>query len=142
MIEVNSLPHINACFNALSSLLLIIGFIFIKKGNVTAHKKCMLSALFCSSLFLVGYLTYHYFHGTTRFTAEGVVRTVYFSILISHTLLSMLIVPLIGLLLWFAFKQKFHSHKRLAKWTFPMWLYVSISGLLVYFFLYHWYPPA
>ena len=139
---INLLPHINATFNALSAVFLLTGFFFIKRKNVPAHKKCMLLALSASALFLVGYLTYHAIHGTTRFTEQGFVRTLYFSILISHTLLAMLIVPLIGRVLWFAYKQTFEKHKRLARWTFPMWLYVSVTGVLVYFFLYHWYPPT
>lgn len=102
----------------------------------------MLLALSASALFLVGYLTYHSIHGTTRFTEQGFVRTLYFTILISHTFLAVVIVPLVARVLWFAYKQTFEKHKRLARWTFPIWLYVSVTGVLVYFFLYHWYPPG
>ncbi len=139
---INLLPHINATFNALSALFLLTGFFFIKKKQVASHKKCMLLALSTSALFLVGYLTYHAIHGTTRFTEQGFVRTLYFTILISHTFLAVLIVPLVGRVLWFAYKQTFEKHKRLARWAFPIWLYVSVTGVLVYFFLYHWYPPT
>ncbi len=138
---ISNLPHINACFNSLCVILLLTGFYFIKQGNKEAHKRSMLLALLCSVIFLTGYLTYHSYHGTTRFTEEGIIRIVYFSILISHTILAMVIVPLVGLLLWYAYKQKFDSHKRLARWTFPIWLYVSSTGVLVYFFLYHWFVP-
>lgn len=139
---IENLPHLNATLNATSALLLLTGFYFIKQKKVTAHKTCMLLALLASALFLAGYLTYHYYHGATRFPGEGSIRTVYFSLLISHTLLAMLIVPMIGGTLYFALREKFHKHKRLARWTFPLWLYVSVTGVLVYFFLYHWYPQT
>jgi len=137
---IENLPHLNATLNATSALLLLTGFYFIKQKKVTAHKTCMLLALLTSTLFLAGYLTYHYYHGTTPFPGEGAIRTFYFSLLISHTFLAIVIVPMIGVTLYFALREKFQKHKRLARWTFPLWLYVSVTGVLVYFFLYHWYP--
>jgi len=100
----------------------------------------MLAALVASTLFLVGYLTYHHFHGVTRFMAQGWIRPTYFAILISHTVLAIAIVPLVLITLYRALRRQFDRHKRLARWTFPLWLYVSVTGVLIYFILYHWFP--
>jgi putative membrane protein len=127
----------------MSALLLVTGFYFIKfKKDVNAHRFCMLSAFGVSILFLISYLTYHYFHGATRFLGQGIFRPVYFSILISHTFLAVVIVPLILITLSFAIRGNFEKHKKIARITFPLWLYVSVTGVLIYFLLYHWFPHA
>ncbi len=135
------LPHVNASLNATSALLLTAGYFFIRRKRVTAHKTCMISALVVSLLFLISYLTYHYQVGSVRFTGKGWIRPVYFSILISHTVLAAAIVPLVLITLRRALKGRFDKHVRIARWTLPVWLYVSITGVLVYWMLYHLYRP-
>src|SRR5262245_18818874 len=134
------LPHLNACLNATSGILLIAGYTFIRLGRVTAHKRCQLSALTASVLFLASYLTYHYFYGATRFAGQGIARPVYFTILISHTILALVIVPLVAITLKRALRTDFARHRRIARITLPLWLYVSVTGVLVYLMLYHIYP--
>ncbi len=129
------LPDLNAFLNTLTSCLLVLGLRQIKKGHVETHKKVMLSALFTSALFLISYILYHYFHGDTQFVGVGLLKMTYFFILISHIILSIINLPLILLTLFFAFKQNHEKHKKFAKITFPIWLYVSVSGVLVYLFL-------
>lgn len=132
---VTYLPATNAILNSITSILLILGFQFIRNGKREAHIRTMLAAVGTSALFLVSYITYHHFQGDTKFLAEGLVRYIYFFILISHILLSMVQVPLIFLTLIFAFRQNFEKHKTVARWTFPIWLYVSVTGVLIYAFL-------
>jgi len=134
------LPHLNAFLNATSGILLIAGYKFIRRGRIAAHKRCQLSALTSSSVFLASYLTYHYFHGSTRFPGQGIARPIYFTILISHTFLAVVIVPLVGVTLTRALRSDFERHRRIARITFPLWLYVSATGVLVYLMLYHFYP--
>ena len=136
------LPHVNALLNATSGLLLVVGFYFIMRRRVRAHLTCMTAALAVSALFLVSYLVYHYNHGSTRFTGQGAVRPLYFIILISHTVLAALIVPLIALTLRRAWRGEFGRHMRIARWTFPLWLYVSVTGVIVYLMLYQLYPSS
>jgi len=136
-IELSDLPTVDAALNAASAALLTLGFIFIRRGNVRDHKACMLSAVATSTLFLACYLTYHYFHGTTRFTGQGTVRPLYFAILISHTVLAAAIVPLVVTTLYRALRGRFNLHRRIARWTLPAWLYVSVTGVVVYWMLYH-----
>ena len=136
------LPHLNALLNATSAVLLLAGYSFIRRGQVSAHKRCQLSALTTSSLFLVSYLTYHYFHGATRFAGQGIVRPVYFTVLVSHTILAVVIVPLILITLFRALRADFVRHRRIARLTLPLWLYVSVTGVLVYLMLYHFYPSV
>jgi uncharacterized membrane protein YozB (DUF420 family) len=136
------LPHLNALLNATSGVLLVAGYSFIRRGRVSAHKRCQLSALTTSSLFLVSYLTYHYFHGATRFAGQGIARPVYFTILVSHTILAVVIVPLILVTLTRALRSDFLRHRRIARVTLPLWLYVSVTGVLVYLMLYHIYPSV
>lgn len=137
---LQDLPTVNACLNAASGALLIAGFWFIRHQNIRAHMTCMLSAVGTSVLFLAGYLTYHFQVGTTRFMGEGPWRAVYFSLLGTHTVLAMAIVPLVAITLVLALKGRFSRHRRIARWTLPLWLYVSATGVLVYFMLYHWFP--
>ena len=134
------LPHVNAFLNATSAVLLIAGYNFIRRGRIAAHKRCQLSALTASTLFLASYLTYHYFHGATRFPGQGIARPIYFTILISHTILAVIIVPLIAVTLWRALRTDFARHRRIARITLPLWLYVSVTGVIVYLMLYHIYP--
>lgn len=136
-LELSDLPTVDAALNATSAVLLTLGYIFIRRGNVRAHKTCMLSALGTSAVFLACYLTYHYFHGTTRFPGHGAVRPVYFTILISHTVLAAVIVPLVVTTLYRALRGRFALHRRIARWTLPAWLYVSVTGVVVYWMLYH-----
>jgi uncharacterized membrane protein YozB (DUF420 family) len=134
------LPHLNAVLNTTSALLLLAGFRFIRLGRIQAHRNCQVTAVFTSTLFLISYLTYHYFHGTTRFAGLGIVRPVYFIILITHTILAVVIVPLIIVTLYQAARGDFVRHRRIARWTLPLWLYVSVTGVIVYLMLYQIYP--
>jgi putative membrane protein len=133
---VLSLPAANAFFNSLSALCLTFGFINIKRGNRKVHMRFMLSATVFSALFLVSYITYHSFHGDTKFPlGYGWVRPAYLTLLASHILASMVALPLILLTLWYATRSQFQFHKKVARWTFPIWLYVSVTGVIVYFVL-------
>jgi len=127
----------NATLNGTSAILLSLGYYFIRQRAVSAHKRCMLGAFVASTLFLISYLVYHYHVGSVRFTGSGGIRTVYFAILISHTILAALIVPLVLVTLWRAWKVRFEKHKRIARWTLPLWLYVSVTGVVIYLMLYH-----
>jgi uncharacterized membrane protein YozB (DUF420 family) len=136
------LPHLNAFLNGTSAVLLFTGYSFIRARNVSAHRACQTAALIVSSLFLASYLTYHYYHGATRFLGVGFVRPLYFTILTSHTILAIVIVPLIFLTFYRALRGDFVRHRRIARVTLPLWLYVSVTGVIVYLMLYHFYPHA
>ena len=137
----HDLPAINATLNGLSAILLTLGFIFIKRGNKLAHRNCMAAALITSTIFLAGYLTYHFTVKTvTHFVEPQWFRPWYFALLISHTILALVILPLIFTTVFFAAKQNFERHKRFARWTWPLWLYVSVTGVLVYLLLYQIFP--
>jgi putative membrane protein len=136
------LPHVNAVLNTTSALLLLAGFSFIRRGRIQAHRNCQVTAVVTSTLFLVSYLTYHYYHGATRFAGQGLVRPLYFTILITHTILAVVIVPLILVTLYRAARGDFIRHRRIARWTLPLWLYVSVTGVIVYLMLYHLYPST
>ncbi len=133
-----SLPTLNACLNFTSAVLLTAGFVAIKKGHRERHQKLMLAAVLVAGTFLVSYIIYHHFHGDTRFGGEGLVRPIYFFVLISHIALSMVALPLVLTTLFFAGTEQFQRHKKLARFTFPIWLYVSVTGVAVYFFLKLW----
>ncbi len=139
-------PHINAGLNALSGLFLVTGFYFIMKRRIAEHRFCMLAASSVSALFLLCYLTHHalrtyYFGlGPTRFTGQGLIRPVYFTILTSHTILAVAIFPFVIMTLRRALKGNYESHKKLARLVFPIWLYVSVTGVIVYLLLYQFYP--
>lgn len=139
-------PHLNASLNALSSIFLISGFFMILRKRIAAHRACMLAASSVSALFLVGYLTHHairtyYFGiGPTKFTGEGIARPIYFTILTSHTILAALIGPFVILTLRRGLKGWYESHKKLARLVFPLWLYVSLTGVVVYLMLYQLFP--
>ena len=136
MIPVSYLPTVNAVLNSASALLLVPGYLFIRSKKVLAHKLCMLSAFTTSTLFLISYLSYHYQVGSVPFKGQGWIRTVYFTVLISHTILAVTIVPLVLITLSRALKGSFDRHKRIARWTLPIWLYVSVTGVIVYWMLY------
>jgi putative membrane protein len=138
--DLSILPTVDAFLNTTSAVLLGLGYYFIRRRNIRAHKTCMIAAVGTSTLFLACYLTYHYFHGTTRFTGQGTVRTVYLTILGTHTVVAVAVVPLVILTLHRAFRARFDLHKRIARWTLPIWLYVSITGVIVYWMLYHLHP--
>ena len=135
----DALPHLNAALNATSGVLLCAGFYFIRRRRIAAHRACMLAALASSVAFLISYLVYHAHHGTTRFAGQGAVRPLYFFILTTHTTLAAVIVPLIVITLGRAWRGEFGRHMRLARWTLPLWLYVSVTGVVVYLMLYHFY---
>lgn len=135
-----ALPGLNAILNSTSAVLLIAGRIFIARGRRSAHRACMIGAVSVSVLFLVSYVTYHSLHGSTRFLGEGWIRTVYFAILGTHTVLAALIVPLVLITLRRGLKEDFLRHRKIARWTFPLWLYVSVTGVIVYLMLYQLYP--
>jgi putative membrane protein len=137
---ISYLPHLNATLNSISALFLISGYAFIRNGRVRAHRNCQLSAVFASALFLISYLTYHYHHGDTPFPGKGIIRPIYFAILITHVILAMVIVPLVLITVYRAGRGDFERHKRIARWTLPLWLYVSVTGVIVYLMLYHLYP--
>ena len=132
---VSDLPAANALFNSLSAVCLILGYINIRRRNRVVHMRFMLSATVFSALFLVSYITYHYFHGDTKFPGHGWIRPVYFFILITHISLSLVALPLILGTLWWALRSQFRFHRKIARWTLPVWLYVSITGVIVYFVL-------
>jgi protein SCO1/2/putative membrane protein len=135
-LPLKKLPSLNAALNGTSGVFLLVGFAFIKAKRIGAHKACMLLALGCSTLFLVSYLTAHYYLGSTKYAGEGPMRTAYFAILISHTVLAAIIVPLAGITVVRAFQGAIERHKAVARWTFPLWLYVSVTGVVIYFMLY------
>ncbi len=129
-------PQINAGFNLTSALFLAAGYCFIRRKNVAYHRICMTSALAVSVVFLVSYLAYHATVGSVRYTGQGPLRTVYFTILLSHTVLAAAIVPLILRTLFLAVKARFEEHRRWARWTLPLWFYVSVTGVVIYGMLY------
>jgi uncharacterized membrane protein YozB (DUF420 family) len=139
---ITSLPSVNATLNATSAVLLVVGYYHIRQGHQQAHRTCMLAAFLISVLFLISYLIYHFHAGTTRFTGQGWIRPVYFALLLSHTILAAL-VPFLGVLtLSRALRQQFDRHRAIARWTLPIWLYVSVTGVVIYWLLYHIYAPA
>lgn len=138
-----ALPALNAALNGVAACFLLLGLFFILHKDRKRHRACMLAAVACSLLFLTSYLIYHFGHaGITRFTTEGWPRTLYFAILWTHTPLAALVAPLIIITLRRALRSDFSAHRRLARWTFPIWMYVSITGVLIYFMLYRWFPSA
>jgi len=130
-------PVINATLNGTSAVLLLVGHNLIKRGRMAAHRAVMISAVVTSSLFLTSYLYYHYHVGSVHFPGHGFWRQVYFTILISHTLLAITIVPLVIITLIRALRERFDRHAAIARWTYPLWLYVSVTGVVIYFMLYH-----
>ena len=132
---VAALPAVNASLNALSAILLISGYVAVRRKNYARHIAFMLGAVGSSALFFVSYVVYHSFQGDTKFLATGIVRPVYFFILISHIVLSVVVVPMILTSLWLSFSGRMATHKRVSRWTLPIWLYVSVTGVLIFVML-------
>jgi putative membrane protein len=133
--DVSFLPAVNASLNALAATLLLCGYLAIRRRNWRVHRFFMVAAFAASSLFLVSYLVYHAVHGDTRYLGTGAMRTLYFSILTSHILLSVTVVPLALTAFWFAFRRQFNRHRRVTRVLWPIWMYVSITGVAIYFLL-------
>ncbi len=144
--SIHDLPAVNASLNGLSAIFLTAGFIFIRRKNIPAHKRCMISAFVTSCIFLVCYLTYHTYlgvvlhQGPTKFLNPAWFRPIYLTILLTHTILAMVIVPMILITLSRALREKFDKHKQIARWTWPIWMYVSVTGVIVYLLLYQIFP--
>ncbi len=141
---VEVLPAINATLNATSGVLLLIAYVLIKGKRIAQHRRFMLAACFTSIAFLCCYVLNHYLrHGVvTHFKGTGAIRPIYFTLLTTHTVLAMVIVPMAILSVWNGLKMRVPQHRRIARWTFPLWMYVSVTGVLVYFFLYQWFPST
>lgn len=142
MISYHWLAPLNSILNFIAAVLLVCGFICIRKRRVRAHRWCMISALGVSTAFLISYLVYHYHVGDVRFQGHGAVRPFYFTILITHVSLALIILPLIAVTLWRAVGGRFASHRRIARVTWPLWVYVSVTGVIVYLMCYRMYPPG
>ena len=142
MPEITTLPHILAVINSVTVVVLLAGFFFIRNGRRDLHKKAMVTALVLAVLFLAVYVTYHLNAGLAKFGGEGVIRPIYFTILIVHVLGAIALTPMVPMLVWRAVKGRFDDHKRLAKWTWPLWMYVSASGVVVYVMAIHLYPTV
>jgi len=140
---VSDLPAINASLNLVSTVFISTGWYLIRHGAWRRHMACMITAVISSTIFLVGYVIYHVHVGekSTHFAAQGMVRPLYFAMLISHVLLAFTTLPLVILTLIPVFRRRWDRHRRIARWTIPIWLYVSITGVLVYLMLYKWFPP-
>ncbi|HLB00277.1 MAG TPA: DUF420 domain-containing protein [Bacteroidota bacterium] len=138
---IDWLPALNACLNLTSAVLIVAGRSRIRRGDRQFHRRFMLAAVWVSVAFLVSYVVYHSFHGSTKFQGEGIVRPLYFTMLTSHTILAALNVPLVAFALYHALGERFSTHRRAARWAFPVWVYVSITGVLIYLLLYQVYRP-
>ena len=139
-IEIADLPHVNAAFNAVTIVFLAAGFAFIRAGNRARHRAAMIAALAASVGFLVSYLIYHFNSGLAKFGGEGIIRPIYFSILIAHVLIAVVITALVPMTAWRALTGRFEQHRRLARWTWPLWMYVAVSGVVVYVMAVHLFP--
>ena len=140
--DFHQLPALNATLNATSAVLLLLAYRAIRRLDVERHRRLMLAAASTSALFLVSYVVYHARVGSVRFTGQGPVRAVYFSILITHTILAAAIVPMVLRTLFLGLKRLDPAHRRIARWTFPIWLYVSVTGVVIYLMLYRLYAPG
>jgi putative membrane protein len=140
MLEIQDITHVNATLNALSVLFLLLGYKFIRSGNTEKHKLCMLTAVVISAFFLIGYVTYKLNSGFAKFGGEGIIRPMYFTLLIIHVIGAISIVPLVPLTLFRALTGNFEKHKRIARWTWPIWVFVGVSGVVVYIMAIHLYP--
>jgi len=141
-VSVSDLPAVNASLNSLSTVFIATGWWMIAHERKRAHIACMVSALATSTVFLASYLIYHYHVGSVPFTEQGWPRWVYFPILISHVILAMVILPMVTLTVIPALRGRFDKHRRIGRWTMPVWLYVSVTGVLVYLMLYVWFPST
>lgn len=134
------MPALNASLNGLAGLFLIAGYILIRNKKVTAHKVCMVAAVICSILFLSSYLYYHFHAGSTKFAGTGWTRPLYFTILLTHTPLAAVVLPMALITVTRALRGNFAGHRKIARWTWPLWMYVSVTGVLIYLMLYQWLP--
>jgi putative membrane protein len=141
VLSIYSLAPLNAILNTTAAILLLAGFYFVKHQRIRAHRVCMIAAICTSAAFLTSYLIFHYEVGDILFTGRGWIRPIYFLILIPHVILAGLIVPLVLITLYFALRARFMSHRRIARWTWPLWIYVSVTGVIVYLMLYQLYTP-
>ena len=135
-------PALNATLNGTSAVLLVTGRTLIARGRIAAHRACMIAAVTASAVFLGCYLYFHWRVGNVRFLGQGWARMLYFSILISHTILAIVIVPLVIITLIRGLRARYDRHRAIARWTFPLWLYVGVTGVIVYFMLYQWFPHS
>lgn len=136
--DVSDLPTINACLNALAGVFLFFGWRAIKEGKRKVHQKYMIAALVCSALFLCTYLTYHVLKDgvVTRYAGEGILRVIYFTVLLTHTPLATIIIPFCIIAVYHAYRKNFTAHVKITKWLFPVWMYVSVTGVVIYLMLY------
>ena len=137
--SISDLPLVNASLNGLATVLLIVGYVCIRQRRIAAHRAAMIAAFVTSVLFLISYLVYHAHTGSRPFPGRGSIRVVYFGILITHIVLAATIPPLAGVTLWRAYRRRFDRHMKIARWTLPLWLYVSVTGIVVYLMLYQLY---
>jgi putative membrane protein len=143
MISTSQLPALNATLNATSAVFLGLGYGFIRQKRVAAHRACMMVAVLVSVVFLISYVTYHVQVGSKHFPGQGLARPVYFTILFTHTVLAVAVALFLApVTLYRALRERFDQHRRIARWTLPIWFYVSVTGVIIYFMLYHWYAPA
>ncbi len=140
--SISDLPALNASLNAISTVFISAGWYAIRRNYWRQHIACMIAALLTSIAFLTSYLIYHAHAGSVRFTAQGIVRPIYFTILLTHVLLAFVILPLVIVTVVPVFRRRWDKHRRLGRWTMPIWLYVSVTGVIVYLMLYRWFPPA
>ncbi len=140
--SVSDLPVLNACLNSTSAIFLTIGYVFIRQKRQTAHRNCMIVALTASALFLISYITYHYSAGRTVFKDPAWFRPIYLLLLLTHTVLAVAIVPMVIVTVSRALKGRYELHKRIARWTWPLWMYVSVTGVIIYFLLYRIFPQT
>lgn len=138
--QLSDLPAVNACLNGLSAIFLATGFVFIRQKNQVAHRNCMVAAVICSTIFLTCYVIYHLQAGRTVFREPQWFRPIYLVLLLTHTVLAVVIVPMVLVTLVRAARGDFERHKRIARWTFPFWMYVSVTGVLIYLLLYQIFP--
>ena len=134
-LDLRFMPAVNAVFNSVATCCLIAGYVAVRRRRLSLHRSLMLGAYAASALFLVGYLAYHYVHGDTKFAGDGAARVIYLLILATHVVLSMFIVPMALLAFWFAWKQRYERHKRVTRILLPIWLYVSVTGVVIFFML-------
>lgn len=140
--SLSDLPAVNACLNSASTVFLTLGYYFIRRGRKIAHRNCMISALVTSALFLTSYLIYHFNAGRTVFAEPQWFRPIYLVILLTHTVLAVVIVPLVLMSVSRAIRQRWELHKKIARWTLPLWLYVSFTGVIIYLLLYQIFPQT
>jgi putative membrane protein len=141
MTAATVLPHVNAVLNTLSTILLLIGFAFIRSGNREIHRTFMIAAIIVSAIFLASYLTYHFMAPIFVFPGTGWTVPAYYTLLITHVILATVVTPMVMVTAWRALKGNFERHKLIARWTLPIWLYVTVTGVAIYVILYHVYPP-